>query len=200
MNCLKRALPTLVFLFTLGVLAQESNIRMNPEKSILENTEESANYQTLVSVIKAAHLDSVLGHDGPFTVFAPSDNAFKKLPLGTLGSLLLPENQKELYNLLTYHIVAGDITASKILRALCQGNGKTTFTTVQGNKITATMSGIDIILTDNLGNSAKIITADIAQCNGVIHGIDTVILPQKIDVANAGSHQDPLHNVALTYP
>ena len=199
MNCLKYVLSTLVFLFSLGISAQES-IRMDPEKSILENTKESGNYQTLVSAIKAVHLDKVLGHDGPFTVFAPSDKAFNKLPLGTIVSLLRPENQKKLYDLLTYHIIAGNLTASKILRAMCQGRGKATFTTVQGNKITATMIGIDIVLTDNLGNSAKIITADMDQCNGVIHGIDAVILPQKFPVANEGSPQAPLRNVALTYP
>ena len=192
-------LSTLILLFVLYASAQES-IQMDPEKSILENTEESGNYQTLVSAIKATHLDRVLGHGGPFTVFAPSDKAFNKLPLGTIVSLLQPENQKKLYNILTYHIVAGNLTASKILRAMCRGKGKATFTTVQGNKITATMSGIDIVLTDNLGNSAKIITADIDQCNGVIHGIDAVILPQKILVANVGSPQAPLRNIALTYP
>lgn len=199
MSFFKYALSTIIFMLFLHVSAQES-VQMDPERSILQNTEESRNYQTLVSAIKAAHLDKVLGHDGPFTVFAPTDKAFKKLPLGTIGSLLRPENRKKLYDILTYHIVAGNLTASKILRALCQGKGKTTFTTVQGNKITATISGIDIILTDDLGNSAKIITADIDQCNGVIHGIDAVILPQKIHLANAGSRQAPLHNVALTYP
>lgn len=173
---------------------------MNPQKSILENTQESGNYQTLLAVVKATHLDKILGHDGPFTVFAPSDKAFEKLPSGTISSLLRPENQKELYDILTYHIVAGNLTASKILRAMCRGNGKATFTTVQGNKITATMSGIDIVLTDNLGNSAKITTADVDQCNGVIHGIDTVILPQKILIATASLHQDQLQNVASTYP
>ncbi|MCG2461026.1 fasciclin domain-containing protein [Flavobacteriaceae bacterium F89] len=199
MKCLKYALSTLIFLTFLGVSSQE-RIRMNPQKSILENTEESGNYQTLLAVVKAAHLDKVLGHDGPFTVFAPSDMAFKKLPSGTLTSLLRPENRKELYDILTYHIVAGNLSASKILRAMCRGKGKATFTTVQGDKITATMSGIDIVLTDNLGNSAKITTADVNQCNGVIHGIDTVILPQRIFIATAGLRQDQLHNVALTYP
>jgi uncharacterized surface protein with fasciclin (FAS1) repeats len=199
MNCLKRALPTLLFLSFFYISAQE-RMQMNPEKSIFENTQESGNYQTLLAVVKATHLDKILGHDGPFTVFAPSDKAFGKLPSGTISSLLRPENQKELYNILTYHIVAGNLTASKILRAMCRGKGKATFTTVQGNKITATMSGLDIVLTDNLGNSAKITTADVDQCNGVIHGIDTVILPQKILIATAGLHQDQLQNVAVTYP
>tara|TARA_R110002020_G_scaffold21009_1_gene71114 strand:+ start:83667 stop:84176 length:510 start_codon:yes stop_codon:yes gene_type:complete len=153
---------------------------MNPTMSIAENTGNSDNHTFLLAAIKATDLEGLLDMEGPFTVFAPSDKAFEKLTPSKIDFLLMPENKKALRSLLTYHIVAGSISASKILSALCHGNGKTSFTTVQGTKITATMDGLDIILTDYLGNSAKIITADANQCNGVIHEIDGVILPQKI--------------------
>lgn len=153
---------------------------MDPEKSILKNTEDSDNHKTLLAVMRAADLDDVLGYDGPFTVFAPSDSAFDKLPRNKVAELLKPENRKELHEMVTYHIVAGNLSASKILKAMCRGRGSATFTTVQGDEITATMQGIDIILSDSLGNSAKITTADSNQCNGVIHEIDRVILPGKL--------------------
>ncbi len=156
------------------------NTGMDPEKSILKNTESSENHKTLLAVMRAADLEEVLGFDGPFTVFAPSDSAFEKLSKEKIEALLLPENKKELQALLTYHIIAGNFSASKILKAMCRGAGKATFTTIQGDEITATMQGVDIILTDNFGNTARITTADSNQCNGVIHEIDSVIRPNKI--------------------
>ncbi|HUH46439.1 MAG TPA: fasciclin domain-containing protein, partial [Arenibacter sp.] len=119
-----------------------------------------------------------LNEDGPFTIFAPSDRAFKKLSNDRIAALFLPENKKELLALLTYHMVAGNLTASKMLIAMSRGNGKASFTTVQGNKIFASMEGTDIVISDNFGNSAKIVAADFNQCNGVIHEIDSVILPK----------------------
>lgn len=130
--------------------------------------------------MRATELDDILGFDGPYTVFAPSDGAFEKFSTIEIAELLKPENKKKLHELVTYHIVAGKLSASKILKAMCRGNGKATFTTVQGQEITATMNGIDIVLTDCLGNQAKITLADSDQCNGVIHEIDSVILPRKI--------------------
>ncbi|WP_411030953.1 fasciclin domain-containing protein [Spongiimicrobium sp. 3-5] len=150
------------------------------DKSIIRSTEDSKNHKTLLAAVKGADLERILDEDGPFTVFAPSDTAFEKLSPERVASLLDPENKKELHSLVTYHIVAGNLTASNILKAMCRGKGKASFTTVQGNKIWATMRGIDIILSDDLGNTAKIITADSSQCNGVIHEIDSVILPKKI--------------------
>lgn len=149
-------------------------------KSIIERASASENLKTLLAAVRAADLAEILDNDGPFTVFAPSDMAFKKFSKEKIAYLLLPENKKELFSLLSYHIVAGNFTASRILRALIQGNGKTTFTSVQGTEITASISGIDIVLTDHFGNSAKITAADLSQCNGVIHEIDSVILPNKI--------------------
>ncbi|WP_461444160.1 fasciclin domain-containing protein [Maribacter sp.] len=157
-----------------------SLMRMDPEKSILKNTESSKNHQMLLAVMRASDLEEILGQSGPFTVFAPSDTAFEKLSKAKIDALLLPENKKELQSLMRYHIIAGNFSASKILKAMCRGAGKASFTTVQGDEITASMQGLDIILTDNLGNTARITTADYNQCNGVIHEIDSVIRPSKI--------------------
>lgn len=152
----------------------------DPDKSIITNTQTSNNHKTLLVALKAANLEHILSYDGPFTVFAPSDMAFEKLSDLEIERLLDPKNKKELHEVLTYHMVAGNFSAAKILMAMCRGNGTATFTTVQGDDITATMNGLDIILTDVLGHTAKITMADSNQCNGVIHEIDSVILPKKI--------------------
>ncbi|RAJ05825.1 fasciclin domain-containing protein [Arenibacter echinorum] len=177
----------LLFLFTSLAYGQTSfteNSFLKKENSIIESAADSGHHYTLLEVVKAANLEKILNEDGPFTVFAPSDLAFRKLSKVNLKELLLPENKKELFSLLTYHIVAGNITASKILKALCNGNGKASFTTVQGDKIFASMDGLDIVLTDKAGNKAKITSADANQCNGIIHEIDSVILPNALSVTN----------------
>lgn len=173
-------LPFTVLFVLLNLQAQNTKVEMNafldmdPEKSIIKNTESSKNYTKLLEVMKASNLEEILSYSGPFTVFAPSDRAFKKMSQTRLTALLDPKNKKELHAFMTYHIVAGNFSASKILKAMCRGEGKASFTTVQGDKLIASMDGVDIILTDNLGNTAKIIVADSNQCNGVIHEIDTV--------------------------
>ena len=172
------AAPTMLLLFlcsTFGFSQQE-----NADNTIIETTQESQNHKTLLAAVKAADLEETLDGDGPFTIFAPSDVAFQKLSSEKVASLLLPENKKKLHEMVTYHIVAGNLTASKILKAMCRGKGTASFTTVQGDEILATMDGIDIVLTDSLGNTARITTADSNQCNGVIHEIDSVILPKRI--------------------
>ena len=181
------SLCALIIFFTsisYGQTSFKENNFLEKENSIVESTADSGHHYTLLEVVKAANLEKILNEDGPFTVFAPSDMAFKKLSKVSLKELLLPENKKELLSLLTYHIVAGNITASKILKALCNGNGKASFTTVQGDKIFASMDGLDIVLTDKSGNKAKITSADSTQCNGVIHEIDSVILPNSLATAN----------------
>ncbi len=150
------------------------------EDSIIYSTKNSADHTTLSEAVIAADLDEILDNDGPFTVFAPSDAAFEKLSREKIEDLLLPQNKSELKTLLTYHMIAGHLTASKILKAMCRGEGVATFTTVQGNMLTATLEGIDIVLRDKFGNKARITTADANQCNGVIHVIDSVVLPKKI--------------------
>lgn len=152
----------------------------DPNKSIVSNTKNDQNYSMLSAVIKATNLNNLLDYDGPYTIFAPSDKAFDKLPNATKKNLLKPENKKKLYALMTGHMVSGKLSASNILREMCRGGGKATFTTVSGDTITATMDGIDILLTDVSGHVARITVADSNQCNGVIHGIDSVILPIKI--------------------
>ncbi|MFX0556870.1 fasciclin domain-containing protein [Maribacter sp. CXY002] len=177
-------------LFTLFSRAQEQ-ISISPinnistylaesQTSIIKRTEKNERHSYLLKALRATELDEVLDYDGQFTVFAPSNVAFAKLSELTQERLMDPKNKKELRAVLSYHIIAGNISASKILKAMCRGNGKATFTTVQGDKITATMNGIDIVLTDIHGNKAKIVSADSNQCNGVIHEIDSVFLPVKI--------------------
>lgn len=172
--------PLCLFFLFFSILTVAQTNFSNPDNSILTNTERSANHQTLLAAMRATELDHLLDFDGPYTVFAPSDQAFSELTVTEITELLRPENKKKLHELVSYHIVAGKLSASKILLAMCRGNGRATFTTVQGEEITATMKGIDIILTDCLGNQAKIVLADADQCNGVIHEIDSVILPRKI--------------------
>ena len=154
-------------------------LAMDFQESINWNTENSGNHDTLSAAMKAAGLDNVLSYDGPFTVFAPSDQALDTLFSDTATDLFEPENKGALQALLRYHIIAGEFTASRILRALCRGGGKATFMTVQGESLTATIKGIDIVLTDSFGNTAMITTADVNQCNGIIHEIDSVILPRN---------------------
>ncbi|MDO6517027.1 fasciclin domain-containing protein [Zobellia uliginosa] len=178
-------LVCLFFSVCFSLSAQEATTAKKPlvgssGESIVNSTANSKNHQTLLAVMRATDLEELLDQSGPFTVFAPSDRAFENLSGKSVKDLLDPKNKKELKDLLTYHIVAGYISASKILKAMCRGKGKATFTTVQGDTITATMKGIDIILTDSFGNKATIVVADSNQKNGVIHEIDSVILPGKI--------------------
>ena len=185
MKCFVPVQLLFFLLFSFTSFAQNdistSNISTSdPAKSIIMNTEASKNHKTLLAAMRASDMEEMLNYDGPYTVFAPSDMAFEKLTDINISDLLDPKNKKKLHQVLSYHIVAGYLSAAKILKAMCRGEGKAVFTTVQGDNIIATMSGIDIILTDMHGNTAKIITADSNQCNGVIHVIDSVILPKKI--------------------
>ncbi|NER11106.1 Uncaracterized surface protein containing fasciclin (FAS1) repeats [Muriicola jejuensis] len=150
------------------------------KKTIFTSAVESGDYTTLTTALKATELDLLLDSDGPFTIFAPSDRAFHKWSSEEISSLMRPENKHKLREMLTYFMVAGSLSASKILNALVKGNGKASFTTVQGKKIRATIEGVDIILTDGMGNKARITTADTDQCNGIIHTIDSVILPKPL--------------------
>ncbi len=171
----------LLTLFAIGsIKAQSSKGYTDFKKTIYTSTLEAGNYTTLISALKATDLDLTLDGDAPFTIFAPSDRAFRKLSSEKIKRLLLPENKKELKEMVTYFMVAGSLSASKILNALNRGNGNATFTTVQGKKIKASIEGIDIVLTDGQGNKAKITVADSDQCNGIIHTIDSVISPKPL--------------------
>ncbi len=161
-------------------LSNISTYLVDSQISIIKNTEKNKQHSILLNALRATDLDEVLDYDGQFTVFAPSNMAFDKLSSLTIQRLMDPKNKKELKAVMSYHIIAGKLSASKILKAMCRGRGKATFTTIQGEKITATMNGIDIVLTDTQGHKAKIVSADTNQCNGVIHEIDSVFLPVKI--------------------
>jgi uncharacterized surface protein with fasciclin (FAS1) repeats len=152
---------------------------MYPSKNIIENAVNSKEHTTLVAAVKAAGLVETLESKGPFTVFAPTNAAFDKLPKGTVETLLKPENIKTLQNILTYHVVAGKMNASDIDKAIKMGGGKATLKTVSGGTLTAWMKGKDLYISDESGNKAKVTIADVNQSNGVIHVIDTVLLPKK---------------------
>lgn len=150
---------------------------MYPSKNIVENAVNSADHTTLVAAVKAAGLVETLQAAGPFTVFAPENSAFAKLPAGTVETLLKPENKAQLQAVLTYHVVAGKMGSKEIAAAIKAGNGKATLTTVQGGTLTAWMKGKDLYITDANGGQSKVTIADVWQSNGVIHAVDTVVLP-----------------------
>ena len=152
---------------------------MYPTKNIVENAVNSEDHTTLVAAVKAADLVDILKSDGPFTVFAPTNSAFEALPAGTVESLLKKENQKKLQAVLTYHVLAGDYKAKDIVAAIKKGNGKATFNTVNGTEVSAMLDGDKVQLKDAAGNVATVTIADVNQSNGVIHVIDTVLLPGK---------------------
>ena len=151
---------------------------MYPSKNIIENAVNSKDHTTLVAAVKAAELVETLQGKGPFTVFAPTNEAFDKLPKGTVETLLKPENIKTLQTILTYHVVAGKMNASDIAKTIKAGNGKAKLKTVSGGTLTAWMKGKDLYLTDENNNSAKVTIADVNQSNGVIHVIDGVVTPK----------------------
>jgi uncharacterized surface protein with fasciclin (FAS1) repeats len=152
---------------------------MYPAKNIIENAVNSKDHTTLVAAVKAAGLVDVLQGDGPFTVFAPVNAAFDKLPAGTVETLLKPENKAMLTGVLTYHVVAGRMDAKDLAKKIKAGGGKAMLTTVQGGTLTAMMKGKKIMLMDEKGGMSTITIKDVYQSNGVIHVIDTVVLPGK---------------------
>lgn len=151
---------------------------MYPSKNIIENAVNSKDHTTLVAAVKAADLVTTLQGKGPFTVFAPTNEAFAKLPKGTVEMLLKPENKAKLQAILTYHVVAGKMNSADIAKAIKKGNGKAILTTVQGGKLTAWMEGKDLYITDENGSKSKVTIADVNQSNGVIHVVDTVVTPK----------------------
>ena len=174
---------------TLGVLFLTATVAFanntDPIKEIKEKdtptivgvAASNENFSTLVAAVKAADLVSTLNSDGPFTVFAPTNEAFSKLPAGTVETLLKSENKGTLSSILTYHVVAGKFMAADVLKAIEKNNGKFQITTVNGEKLTAHIMDGKVMLTDAKGNSSTIILTDVAASNGVIHAIDTVVMP-----------------------
>jgi uncharacterized surface protein with fasciclin (FAS1) repeats len=150
---------------------------MYPTKNIIENAVNSKDHTTLVAAVKAAGLVDTLEGPGPFTVFAPTNEAFDKLPAGTVDTLLKPENKAELVKILTYHVVPGKITSKKLEKMIKQGGGKAELKTVQGETLTASVQDGKVILTDEKGGTATVTIPDVIQSNGVIHVIDAVLMP-----------------------
>ena len=194
-----RNLFTVAMLFTFLITSacadkSKNNNENETEKTTIENTAEpvveeqtptivgvavaNENFTTLVAAVKAAGLVETLSGKGPFTVFAPLNSAFDKLPEGTVAGLLKPESKDALTALLTYHVVAGEFKAADVLKAIEDNNGSFTITTVQGGVLTATLADGGVVLTDENGNASKVVLTDVAASNGVIHAIDSVVMPK----------------------
>lgn len=150
---------------------------MYPSKNIIENAVNSKDHKTLVAAVKAAGLVETLQGAGPFTVLAPTDEAFVMLPKGTVENLLKPENKEMLTKILTYHVLSGKYNAKQIWAAVKAGNGTSMMKTVEGEGITFWTKGKDLYIKDAKGNNAKVTIADVNQSNGVIHVIDKVLMP-----------------------
>ena len=164
-------------------IAQEKTVMvggapMYPSKTIVENAVNSKDHTTLVAAVKAAGLVDTLSGKGPFTVFAPTNAAFAKLPAGTVDTLVKPENKATLTKILTYHVVAGKMSAADLTKAIKDGGGKATLKTVEGESLTAMPAGGGIEITDAKGGKSKVTIADVDQSNGVIHVVDTVLMPK----------------------
>ena len=173
----------LTFLFVAAFALNSSIASILPVKqdppSIVGVAAGNDNFTTLVAAVTAADLVSVLDGDGPFTVFAPVNAAFDKLPEGTVPTLLKPENKATLTAVLTYHVVSGKFEAADVIAAIKANNGSFTIPTVQGGKLTATIEDGKVILTDVAGNKSTVVITDVAASNGVIHAIDSVVMPTK---------------------
>ena len=150
---------------------------MYPAKNIVENAVNSKDHTTLVAAVKAAGLVETLEGPGPFTVFAPTNEAFDKLPPGTVATLVKPENKDQLVKILTYHVVPGRLSTKEIMAQIKAGGGKAELTTVQGEPLTATAMGGKIMLTDTKGGMAMVTIANVYQSNGVIDVVDGVLMP-----------------------
>ncbi len=192
-NLLTALLLALVLGFSTNSLAQDTMMKdkkkmengtkmvggaaMYPSKDIVSNAVNSQDHTTLVAAVKAADLVGTLQSDGPFTVFAPTNAAFDKLPAGTVQTLLKPENKSKLQGVLTYHVLSGKYRAKDIVKAIKKGMGTAEFTTVNGSKLMAMLNGDQVQLKDASGNISTVTIADVNQSNGVIHVVDTVVLP-----------------------
>ncbi len=176
----------IAFVFSAGSASAQMNGSGNPmvggaamykNKDIVDNAVNSKDHTTLVAAVKAAGLVDTLKSKGPFTVFAPTNAAFDKLPAGTVDTLVMPENKSMLTKILTYHVVAGKMDSKAIAKAIKKGKGKAMFKTVSGGTLTAMMQGSSLVLMDEKGGKSMVTIADVRQSNGVIHVVDTVVMP-----------------------
>ncbi len=184
---MKKTLLTMAAAAALAIAPMASNAQkadpsvggapMYPTKTIVQNAINSPIHKTLVAAVKAAGLVDTLNSPGPFTVFAPTDDAFGKLPSGTVDTLVKPENKATLTKILTYHVVPGKISSKELTKWIKKNGGTYSAKTVEGGMLTFTLDGGKIKITDEKGGTAWITTADVFQSNGVIHVIDTVLMP-----------------------
>jgi uncharacterized surface protein with fasciclin (FAS1) repeats len=187
MNNLSKKLVTSVAALTLAAVSFTASAQkkdpdvggapMYPNKTIVQNAVNSPIHKTLVAAVKAAGLVDTLNSPGPFTVFAPTDDAFAKLPAGTVDNLVKPENKETLTKILTYHVVPGTYSTKKIEHEIKANGGTLKLKTVEGDPLTFTMDNGQIKITDDKGGSAMITTANVYQSNGVIQVIDSVLMP-----------------------
>ena len=161
----------------IAILPASASAGSGTKGNLVAAAMKSKDHATLVAAVKAAGLVDTLASGGPFTVFAPTDAAFAKLPAGTVDSLLQPANREQLRAVLTYHVVPGKVTSAQLVDLIGKNGGKATLTTVQGGTLTASLSGSSVLITDAAGGSAKVTAADLVQSNGVIHVTDAVSLP-----------------------
>ena len=150
---------------------------MYPSKNIVQNAVNSKDHTTLVAAVKAAGLVDTLSGPGPFTVFAPTNAAFGKLPAGTVDTLVKPENKDALTKILTYHVVPGRLSSTDLMSKVKMGHGKAMLTTVEGEPLTVTAKGGAVWITDAKGGMSRVTIANVNQSNGVIHVVDTVLMP-----------------------
>lgn len=180
MKIFRIALATLALSGSLMLAAQDPMVggaKMYANKDIIDNAVNSADHTTLVAAVKAAGLVDTLKGPGPFTVLAPTNEAFAKLPADTVSTLLKPENKELLTKILTYHVLAGKYSAAQIKKMIKMGGGMAMLKTVEGGSITASMDGDTLVLKDEKGGEAHVTIANVFQSNGVIHVIDTVLQP-----------------------
>ena len=176
------SLAVVATLFSLSAHAQDTKMvggaAMYPTKNIVENAINSKEHTTLVAAVKAAGLVETLQGKGPFTVFAPTNAAFDKLPAGTVDNLVKPENKATLTKVLTYHVVAGKLDSKELMKWIKKGNGTAELKTVEGGRLWVMEKDGKLWLKDEKGNAAGITISDAYQSNGVIHVIDTVVMPK----------------------
>ena len=161
----------------LAILPTAASAGSGTKGNIVAAAVQSKDHETLVAAVKAAGLVDTLASSGPFTVFAPTDAAFARLPAGTVDTLLQPANRDQLRAVLTYHVVPGQVTAGQLVKLIQDNGGKATLTTVQGGTLTASLSGSSVLITDAAGGTARVTAADLVQSNGIIHVTDAVSLP-----------------------
>ena len=189
LNLIKKSILLTLLLSVSTIFSQDKMMSSNtkmvggsamyPTKNIVENAVNSKDHTTLVAAVKAADLVNVLMSEGPFTVFAPTNKAFEKLPEGTVKTLLMAENKATLQAVLKYHVVYGKYNAKDIIKLIKKGNGKAKLNTVNGGVLVVWLKGKAVYITDENGNSAMVTIADVNQSNGVIHVIDTVLSPKS---------------------